>query len=913
MTEQVGAKAPQPLPLPPATPYAPTLRQQLDDPASLHPVERLHLANALAVGAVVESARKTLTNPRQAIAETIAGVRTMFTEPETLVAVTRKTWQADPTEGAILGGRLVAGYLGVAGLAIGGGALLGRLGAGAAGLPNLAFALQQGGKLALKTAGVAGSAAVALDVGALALHETDAARATTGRELALTTARLHADLTNVTANAATMGLGHVGSQGMRALATALRERELAASLAATNRAVSQANRSKLSLSAAEMTLARKSGAGATDLVAELRPLVGRRVSHLSAAERVKLAEYLNHSLSQVEQAAAGKAIAARLKPGVDADALIAVGETATWEVSGVPAKTLQALQGRGWGPEALRSVREAIRKAGLHEGQQPGAMQRTAQRLLQGASYSGDNARKLTNAVVRQAVLDSLQELGVTHPLAKSSLADLQNLNYQLHQADPRTRTRLVGLLNDTSGKVQANTFWLQAYEALYADLGVSPSVFKALAPDGLAGNGLTALEKVYSQLKLMPEASRQRLNRVISAVEIKPGVASRIMKQAHVEEMTQRIAEALPKGEKAKAPAIAQTLVQELVDGGIARTRDLTMGQARALPGHLLRGDIKAIPSFLRTIGRSKAETESLIASVTSAVSKLPESTRTQVFSRLATTRPIGPQVTNRLTKVLQADFGVSIKRLQKPQQVHWEMKATDMDAAGALTLYNALDAMSGPGQNLPRLAKRGVFTRSATHDFGGIALDGDDGRRYTALTDEGLVGSSWADPVGTSHAEGIWTHEVGHQMQATGTTAPEKARMSTWAKLGGWKHATGQAADGTHPYKTTDNAIYKDPTVGGETAESVSGYAKTDVAEDWAEFVRIGTADPVMALKLSPPKFLYFASQMAAGWANRLQTWAQEAGVDLKAARQVAAQRLGDGHPALARIDALLATLTP
>jgi hypothetical protein len=101
-------------------------------------------------------------------------------------------------------------------------------------------------------------------------------------------------------------------------------------------------------------------------------------------------------------------------------------------------------------------------------------------------------------------------------------------------------------------------------------------------------------------------------------------------------------------------------------------------------------------------------------------------------------------------------------------------------------------------------------------------------------------LVDNAWNDPAGTTHGEGIWVHEVGHQMQATGVTTAERLRIADWSKLGDWKHGTGKVADGTHPYKRTDNAIYKDPTVGGNTRESVSGYGKTDPAEDWAEFGR-------------------------------------------------------------------------
>jgi hypothetical protein len=913
VTEQIGAKPLQAMPVrAPRDAASPTLRQQLADPAALNPLQRLQLANSLALGQVAESAKQTLLHPGKAIAETVKGLGTLLTEPGTMAVAAQKTWQRDRTEGAILSGRLIAGYAGAAGMVIGAGALLGRLGAGAARLPNLAFALQQTGKFALRTAGIAGTTAVGLDLGALAIHEVKAAGATTHKELASAVQGLHGDLSNLTANAATMGLSKAGGMGMKALATSLREQELATSLGATNKAVRQANRANLSLSAKEMGLAKKSGIGAeATLAEELRPLVGRNVKHLNAGERVQLAEYLNQSLSQVEQAAAGKAIAKKLQPGVGIDELIATGEQATWETSGITAETLQALKRKGWQGEQLRGVREAIRGADLREGQQAGAMQRTAERLLQGERQTGSNTRRLQNAVVRAAVLDSLKEVGVTRQLEKTSVADLQHLNYQLQQADPATRTRLVGLLNGSTGKLQVSTFWRQAYEHLYADLGIDPAVFRSLAPKELPLSGMTALEKVYGQLKVMPEASRNRINRAISAVDVKPGDASRIMKQAHVTEMTGRIADVLPKGEKAKAPVIATALVKELVDGEAVRTRGLIASKAMTLPGRLLRGDAKAISSFVRSVGQSKAHTESLIASVTSAVSKLPEATRRQVFAGLSPDRSVGAQLANRLTKVLQDDFGVTVKRTTTSPKVHDELVVADMDAAGALNLYNALEAMAGPNKNLPRLAKQGIFARSSTHDFGGIALDGDDGRKYTALTDQGLVEDSWADPVGTTHAEGIWTHEVGHQMQATGSTAAERGRMADWSKLGDWKHATGQAADGTHPYKRTDNYIYKDPTVGGNTKESVSGYGKTDPAEDWAEFVRIGTADPVSALKLSPPKFLYFATQMAAGWGDRLNVWASQAGVDLRSARQVAAQRLGDGHPALARIDNLLAGL--
>jgi hypothetical protein len=896
----------------PSPAAAQTLRQQLADPGALSGLQRLRLANTLALGAVADSAKNTLAHPGTAIAETVKGLGQMLTKPGDMVSAAQQAWSQDRREGAILSGRLLAGYVGMAGMAIGGAALLGRLGAGTAKLPNLAFALQKTGQVAFRAAGIAGTTAVGIDAAALAVHEVDAAGATTKRDLANAIQRLHGDMNNLAANGVTAGLSKAGGAGMRALATHLREQELAGSLAATNRAVKLARQSNGSLSAQQMARVKLSGTVAdASLVDELSSIVGRRAKHMSAGERVQLAEYLNQSLSQVEQSAAGKAIATKLGPGVAVDDLIGLGEKAAWEVSGISSQTLQALQRRGWTGDQLRSIREALRGADLFEGQQVGAMQRTAQRLLK-APKPTEGIRSIQHRVVRQAVEDGLQEIGVTRSLEKVPLNDLQHLNHHLNGADPRTRVRLVGMLNDTKGKLPVTEFWLKAYEHLYADLGVDPAVYRSLAPKEVTMSGVTALERVHSQLKMLPTDARMRVSKAISAVELKPGDASRIMKQAHIGEMTGQIRKSLPKGEQAKAPAIAEALVKELLDGEAVRTREVIATGAKQLPSQMLRGNVKAIPAFARIVGRTKAETESLVASVSSAIGKLPQKTRQQLFTGLNANRPLGSQLTNRLTKMLREDFNVDVKRTQTHPKVHDELVIADMDAAGALNLYNALEAMSGPERNLPRLAKNGVFARTASHDYGGIALDGEDGYKYTVVSDAGMVEGSWHDPAGSTHSEGIWTHEVGHQMQATWVTPSERARIADWSKLGDWKHGNGKIADGTHPYRRTDNAIYKDPAVGGNTRESVTGYAKTDPAEDWAEFVRIGTHDPVAALQTSPPKFLYFASQMAVGWANRLQAWANEAGVNLPAARNEAVRRLGDGHPAIARIDKLLAGLS-
>jgi hypothetical protein len=911
--ERVGSRPLQPMPAAgPLDAAALSLRHQIANPGALSPAQRLHLANRLALGEVAESAKHAITHPGKAISDTVKGLGQLLTRPGEMIGVAKQTWQHDRQEGAILSGRLLSGYVGAAGLFIGSSALLGRMGAGALGMSNLAFAIQQGGKHAFQAARIAGATGIGLDVGALTLHQVAAARATTSQELGTAVNGLHGDLTALVANGATTGLSHVGGAGMKVLATHLREQELAGSLGATNRAVFMARKSQVSLSATEMTRAKLSGSGsAATLTEELKTIVGRKVSHLSAGERVQLAEYLNQSLSQAEQAAAGKAIAAKLQPGTSVDDLIAIGERAAWEASGISAETLQALKRKGWSGNDLQGVREAVRGTGLREGQQAGALQQSAERLLKAEKHTGSNTRRLQNAIVRESVVDSLKEIGVTRSVDRIAVADLQHLDTNLNTADPRSRAKMVALLNESGSKFSLTTFWRAAYETLYADLGVDPAVFRALAPAEVTFSGVTALERVYSQLKMLPPASRQRVSQAIAAVELKPSDASRVMKQAHVTEMTASIRAALPAGEKAKAGAITEALVKELLDGEAVRTRGLIASQTKELPGQLLRGNVKALPAFVRSVGKSKAQTESLIAGVSSAINKLPPKTAQQVFRNLSQDRSVGAQLTNRLTKVLTEDFGVTVKRSQVKPMVHWELKVADMDAAGALHLYNALEAMSGPQKTLPKLAKAGVFTRTDTQKFSGVALDGDDGHKYTALTDLGLVDDAWSDAAGTSKGEGIWVHEIGHQMQATGITAAEKARTATWAKLGQWQHANGKAADGTHPYKRTNNDIYKDPTVSGNTKETVSGYAKTDPAEDWAEFVRIGTADPVTALQVSPPKFLYFATQMAPGWGNRLKQWATEAGVDLAAARTEAAERLGHQHPALKRIDTLLAGL--
>jgi hypothetical protein len=845
---------------------------------------RLYQANAMALDHLGASVRQTLKQPKQAVVAAWHGLADMTLHPLKAVSATGALLKEHPVEGAIATGRLTVAYAGMIGLGVGTAALVGRLGAGVS-RPAAAEALQLISQHSFRLAGLAGTAAIGIDAGALAIHEVQAAKADTPQAQQEVAGKLSGDIGNLALNLGTAGAAKVGGKIIGRAGLALKERQLAGTLAEAREGV------------------------AVSLKDELRQAVGAGADRLTAAERVKVAHYLTNHLSPVESSLATPILTKALSKGVAVEEAIGAAEVAAWKASGVSDAALKALGRKGWTPSTLVDVRQTLRGSNLSAGQQPQALKLTAKVLAAGEPRTNVNAGRLQGLALREAKVQSLRDMGLTRDLSGVSAKALDRLDEAVDAADPSIRRIIVQAANKGKGPLLAdNAFWVQVYERLYANAGIDAALFKRLAPKGIALEGQTALERVYCQLRTLPTESRQRVAQALLATAVKPSNAARLMRQASLTDLTASIRDALPEAAKGRADAIASQLVKEVVSSQMELTRQAWWTSAKALPGKVLRGQFDAVPEFAKTVGQRHRQNDILVTGVTSAIAKLPVEVRKEVFGGLRLDRALDTQVVSRLSKVIRRDYGVEV--LQKARTFDADVTLHPMGAPHALHLYNALGRLSGASGKLPESIRRTIYARSLAGSEDGFVYLAPKNQYLSTLDQVSLTNQTWNEAPGKPFAENVWVHESGHLLQPMGITARERQVFAEWARLGDWKHGNGLVADGHNPFqKGKVTPSYVEPTVGGKMSEVMSAYAKNDPIEDWAEYVRIGTAEPVEALRNAPHKFLYMATRMAPDWATpHLREWAAAAKVDVWQARSRIASSLGAGHPVVARVDKLL-----
>lgn len=281
--------------------------------------------------------------------------------------------------------------------------------------------------------------------------------------------------------------------------------------------------------------------------------------------------------------------------------------------------------------------------------------------------------------------------------------------------------------------------------------------------------------------------------------------------------------------------------------------------------------------------------------ANFTSALSKLPEEIRLDVFT--------GPkeEIKNRLAQHVESQFGIEVHR-EAGQAPDGNPGAApfvkDWTVQGLVDLYNAMSGMAKNGR-LPETLignatiayvegsadsdsmavgpqpihndpvgpwnSPGAFAhQSGKSGYYGMCSPDEEGHDTVYFCDDALLGANSDSAESVTIGESTIIHEFGHAIQLGGTpgsdtetrNAEQQQFMAEWSSLSRWSEPDNVLADGW----MGSFEYYYDPTVQvGKRQEVATSYGASDPCEDYAEYTPYFFKAPDVALELSAEKFLY------------------------------------------------------
>ncbi len=584
-------------------------------------------------------------------------------------------------------------------------------------------------------------------------------------------------------------------------------------------------------------------------------------THLDGAELSALRKYVQAEDCAPNVADAARGINAALRNGQEeVSSLIWSAELAIFAERGVSSHDFEAI----YGDKDWKTVAAARDFADSHASSEGGKYLAVAQ---------GQNLPELRESMAREMVKDRGFEgiEGLDIKTVRSLLADCDF-------EGPNTLATYQGAVNQAVAGGETNYFRLNRLgnEAILKELGVSEKLLKQLKPSK------AELSKAYPEVEPKESAAiRTKVLRDLLAV--------------------------LPESERMQA-------IGEL-EGGSA---DLINAEK-----YLSRHFAKRIRWFSEGQVSTMGVGAMRRASITSALAKLPEEVRGQVF------RGSARGVVGRMEKAVEETFGVEIHRKAgktPTDSPEYAETTEDWDVQGLADTYNALSAMSHNGKLPEGLAGNttlaymsGCKTKSPdmvplklrqevedpaapfnrpgqwAHAAGksgyyGEASNVGEGRDVVVLFDDALYDTNSVGVPGRTLGELTLVHELGHAIQLGGTPgAPEAERelqtqknVAEWSSLAGWTEGDGKLAD----RKQGNYQYYYDPGVKvADRKTVVSSYGASDPIEDFAEYQPYFFTAPEVAMRVSAAKFLYVNQMMGQHYTpEQIESVARKVGLSLQ-----------------------------